>query len=52
MLVELISSMPAADMNRDKDKIIGKSFATYNNVKRKIVSVAKLTFQCMQWDNL
>jgi hypothetical protein len=44
MLVELISSMPAADMNRDKDKIIGKSFATYNNVKRKIVSVAKIDF--------
>ncbi|WJX15091.1 non-specific serine/threonine protein kinase [Trifolium repens] len=70
VLVELISSMPAVDMSRDKDEInlanlavrkIQKSaihelvdpslgFESDNDVKRKIVSIAELAFQCLQRD--
>jgi len=70
VLVELISSMPAVDMSRDKDEInlanlairkIQKSkihelvdpslgFESDNDVKRKIVSIAELAFQCLQQD--
>lgn len=70
VLVELISSMPAVDMSRDKDEInlanlairkIQKSaiselvdpslgFDSDSDVKRKIVSIAELAFQCLQRD--
>ncbi|XP_058760797.1 LEAF RUST 10 DISEASE-RESISTANCE LOCUS RECEPTOR-LIKE PROTEIN KINASE-like 1.1 [Vicia villosa] len=70
VLVELISSMPAVDMSRDKEEInlanlairkIQKSaiselvdpslgFESDSDVKRKIVSIAELAFQCLQWD--
>jgi len=70
VLVELISSMPAVDMSRDKDEInlgnlavrkIQKSkihelvdpslgFESDNDVKRKIVAIAELAFQCLQRD--
>ncbi|XP_045807567.1 LEAF RUST 10 DISEASE-RESISTANCE LOCUS RECEPTOR-LIKE PROTEIN KINASE-like 1.1 isoform X2 [Trifolium pratense] len=70
VLVELISSMPAVDMTRDKDEInlanlavrkIQKSaihelvdpslgFESDNDVKKKIVSIAELAFQCLQRD--
>ncbi|AES62863.2 wall associated kinase-like protein [Medicago truncatula] len=70
VLVELISSMPAVDMSRDKDEInlanlairkIQKSkihelvdpslgFESDKDVKRKIVLIAELAFQCLQRD--
>ncbi|XP_027362515.1 LEAF RUST 10 DISEASE-RESISTANCE LOCUS RECEPTOR-LIKE PROTEIN KINASE-like 1.1 [Abrus precatorius] len=70
VLIELISSLPAVDMNRQKDEInlsnlaikkIRKSalselvdpslgFDSDNEVKRMIVQVAKLAFQCLQPD--
>ena len=70
MLIELISSKPAVDMNRHKDEInlsdlaikkIQKSacselvdpslgFDSDSEVKRMIVSVAKLAFQCLHRD--
>ena len=70
MLIELISSKPAVDMNRHKDEInlsdlaIRKiqnsalselvdpslGFDSDIEVKRMIVSVAELAFQCLQRD--
>ncbi|KAL1342979.1 hypothetical protein AAHE18_09G195900 [Arachis hypogaea] len=70
VLIELISSMPAVDMNRDKDEInlsnlamkkiqnsaiidlVDRSlgFDSDNKVRRMIVSVAELAFQCLQRD--
>ncbi|XP_057733134.1 LEAF RUST 10 DISEASE-RESISTANCE LOCUS RECEPTOR-LIKE PROTEIN KINASE-like 1.1 isoform X8 [Arachis stenosperma] len=70
VLIELISSMPAVDMNRDKDEInlsnlamkkiqnsaiidlVDRSlgFDSNNKVRRMIVSVAELAFQCLQRD--
>ncbi|MED6225274.1 hypothetical protein PIB30_092127 [Stylosanthes scabra] len=70
VLIELISSMPAVDMNRDKDEInlsnlaIKKiqssaisdlvdgslGFDSDKEVRRMIVSVAELAFQCLQRD--
>ncbi|CAK8574025.1 unnamed protein product [Lathyrus sativus] len=70
VLVELISSMPAVDMSRDKEEInlaslairkIQKSklselvdpslgFESDSDVKRKIISIAELAFQCLQRD--
>ncbi|KAI4357765.1 hypothetical protein L6164_001693 [Bauhinia variegata] len=70
VLIELISSMPAVDMNRHKDEIslanlavkkIQKNafcelvdpslgFESDNEVKRMIISVAGLAFQCLQLD--
>ncbi|XP_058760803.1 LEAF RUST 10 DISEASE-RESISTANCE LOCUS RECEPTOR-LIKE PROTEIN KINASE-like 1.1 [Vicia villosa] len=70
VLVELISSMPAVDMSRDKEEInlanlairkIQKSairelvdptlwFESDSDVKRQIVSIAELAFQCLQRD--
>ncbi|XP_057444780.1 LEAF RUST 10 DISEASE-RESISTANCE LOCUS RECEPTOR-LIKE PROTEIN KINASE-like 1.2 [Lotus japonicus] len=71
VLVELISSMPAVDMSRDRDEIklanlavrriqrrafcelIDPSlgFQSDDKLKRMIVSVAELAFQCLQGDN-
>ncbi|KAG5012641.1 hypothetical protein JHK86_024902 [Glycine max] len=70
VLIELISSMPAVDMNRHKDEInlsnlaIKKiqeralselvdpylGFDSDKEVKRMIVEVAELAFQCLQQD--
>ncbi|RDX77773.1 LEAF RUST 10 DISEASE-RESISTANCE LOCUS RECEPTOR-LIKE PROTEIN KINASE-like 1.1, partial [Mucuna pruriens] len=70
VLIELISSMPAVDMNRHKDEInlsnlavkkIQESalselvdpylgFDSDNEVKRMVVEVAELAFQCLQPD--
>ncbi|KAI4357755.1 hypothetical protein L6164_001684 [Bauhinia variegata] len=70
VLIELISSMPAVDMNRHSDEINLSSlavkkiqssalselvdpslgFESDENVKRMIVSVAELAFQCLQRD--
>ncbi|XP_061368205.1 LEAF RUST 10 DISEASE-RESISTANCE LOCUS RECEPTOR-LIKE PROTEIN KINASE-like 1.2 [Gastrolobium bilobum] len=70
VLVELISSLPAVDMNRDKDEIklaklairkIQKrafcelvdpslGFQSDDKLRRMIISVAELAFQCLQGD--
>jgi len=70
VLMELISSMPAIDLNRHKDEInladlavrkIHKNaiadlvdpslgFESNDDVKRQIIAVAELAFQCLQQD--
>ncbi|XP_022640562.1 LEAF RUST 10 DISEASE-RESISTANCE LOCUS RECEPTOR-LIKE PROTEIN KINASE-like 1.1 [Vigna radiata var. radiata] len=70
VLIELISSMPAIDLNRHKDEInladlavrnIHKNaiaelvdpslgFESNDDVKRQIIAVAELAFQCLQQD--